>query len=1005
MKSIKIVLIGLFLLFSIQEVNAQFSKAEQKFLAAKFKVVTKGDALSGVRADGMPNTYGLPSIKEFVKKYKSSSVKSTSLITATFTDIGARTIFDLCSNGSPVNVWQDPTHPDRIHAVFVHSPPGQPYFLTRLSKYYFSSDKGATWTFISDVPSVKSGFASIDGFADGSALIVNHSGDGLGLTRAQAYKDLAPGLGSFTRLDAPGNNGYIWPRVISTSSLILSNKFVIIASGDVQEDTTLYNVNTNINYTPGTWLGWTKTSSDVAETYALARGADGRIGIVYRNNIAFDPSSYADVWFMESTNNGTSFNSPLKIFDANFTTDSLGLLRGISIAYRGNVPAVVFETIKQAQDDSFFPASPAKIRFWSSTLPGSDPNRSVVVADTNRVGYHPYFGVNDFMGTLCRPNIGVSSNGAVLFVSFSVPSDESGGTADTTVFMDIWLAASIDGGLTWPQLAKINPTSPRKDWRYASISKWNDVTSANYYCNMVALRGHVPGSFIYGYNNPESNEEYWSIRAVVNFGYTPPAPPILLTPLNNSIFISQTPLLDWSSVSGVTYNLQVSTNSGFTNNIVNLSGLTGSEYQVPSGLLQINTTYYWQVSCSNSNGTGIWSEIFNFTTLGVPNVPLLLNPANGSSVPTLLPTLNWNVVTGADTYGLQISTNIGFTTTVINLSGLTASQYQLASDTLQYNTVYYWRVNAENMYGTGAWSTPWNFSTQGALMAPILNSPVNGSSILSFIPLLDWNDLSGAVSYTVQVSLSNSFSSFVVNQSGISNSSYQIPNGTFSGNTLYYWRVRGVNGAGAGAWSYIWSFRVVSVPSQPILLSPQNNSTNQPPTPLFDWDSLNSANSFRLQISADSIFTALIFDTTGITQSKLQLRSNILSLNQKYYWRVNASNQAGTGPWSFIWNFTVTHSSILLSGSEIPKEYKMFNNYPNPFNPMTKIKFDLPKSSGVRITVFDVTGKELAVIVNETLQAGSYQTEWDASVYPSGVYFYRMQAGAFSETKRMMLIK
>ena len=83
----------------------------------------------------------------------------------------------------------------------------------------------------------------------------------------------------------------------------------------------------------------------------------------------------------------------------------------------------------------------------------------------------------------------------------------------------------------------------------------------------------------------------------------------------------------------------------------------------------------------------------------------------------------------------------------------------------------------------------------------------------------------------------------------------------------------------------------------------------------------------------------------------------------------------------------------------------MFNNYPNPFNPMTKIKFDLPKSSGVRITVFDVTGKEVAVIVNETLQAGSYQTEWDASAYPSGVYFYRMQADGYTETKRMTLIK
>ncbi len=1004
MKSIKIILIALFLLFSIQEVNAQFSKAEQNFLAAKYKIVKNGDAFSGVRADGMPNTYGLPSVKDFVKKYKTAREKSTNSVTATFTDMGARTIYDFCSNASPLNVWQDPTNPYNIHAVIIHNPPGDPSFLLRRSKYYLSTDKGVTWTYIAEVPFLRSGFPSIDGFSDGSALIVNHSTDGGGVQRAQAYKDLAPGIGSFTRLDAPGNNAYIWPRAISTTSIALSNKFIMIASINGQ-DTTRRNTCTDINFTPGIWLGWTTIPSDQAETFSLGRGTDGRIGIAFRNNDAMQPNDYADVWFMESTNNGTSFSTPLKIFDANFSTDSLGLLRGISMVYRGTSPAVVFETIKLTQDNSFFPNGQAKIRFWSNTLPGSDPNRSIVVADTNRVGFHPYIGVNDVMASLCRPNIGVSSNGNVLFVSFSVPSDELGGLSDTTVFMDIWLAASHDGGLSWPYLSKINPTTPRKDWRYVSMSKWNDVTGINYFCNMVALRGHIPGSYINGVGNGESNEEYWSIRAIINFGPVPPSPPSLLTPINNSTYISQTPMLDWSDVSGATYNLQVSTNSGFTNNLVNLSGLTSSQYQISSGLLQINTTYYWHVSCSNSNGTGIYSSTFNFTTLGVPNAPALLNPPNGSSGQPLTPTLNWTEVTGADTYGLQVSTDIGFTTTVINLYGLTAAQYQITSGALQYNTLYYWRANAENMYGIGAWSTPWNFSTQGSLIGPTLNSPANGSSILSFVPVLDWGDLSGAASYTVQVSLNNIFSSFVVNKDSLLSSSYQIPAGTLSGNTTYFWRARGVTEAGSGNWSAVWSFRVVSIPPQPVLVSPINNATNQSPTPLMDWDSLAAASNYRLQISTDSLFGAIVFDTTGIIPSRLQLRPNILGWNQKYYWRVNANNLAGTGPWSLVWNFHVHPNSVLLSSSEIPKEYKMFNNYPNPFNPMTKIKFDLPKSSGVRITVFDLTGKEVAVLVNEMLQAGSYQTVWDAGAYPSGVYFYRMVTENFVKTNKMTLIK
>lgn len=756
MKSIKIVFIALLFFFTVNELYAQFSNAEQKFLSTKYKIVLKDDAFAGIRADGMPNIYGLPSVKDFVKKYKTVREKSTNSVTATFTDIGARTTYDLCSNGSPVNVWQNPSNPDYVHAVFVHSPPGDPSFTVRKSKYYLSTDRGYSWSFLADVPFVRSGFASIDGFADGSALIVNHSADGGGTIRSQAYKDLAPGIGSFTRLDAPGNDGYIWPRVISTKSLILTNKFVFIASREMP-DINRYNVNTDINFTPGTWLGWTTILSDQAETYSLGRGTDGRIGLVYKNDDESNPSSYADVWFMESTNDGTSFSTPLKIFDANFSTDSLGMLRGISIVYRGNSPAVVFETIKQTQDGSFFPNSTANIRFWSNTLPGSDPNRSVVLADTNTVGFHPYIGVNDVMASLCRPNIGVSANGNVLFVSFSVPSEELGGTVDTTVFMDIWLAASPNGGLNWPVLEKINPTSPRKDWRYVSMSKWNDVSGSNYYCNMVALRGHIPGSYVNGIENGESNEEFWSIRALVYIGPLPPPPPNLLTPANNSIYISQTPMLDWSDVSGVTYNLQVSTNSGFSNNIININGHTSSGYQIASGLLQTSTTYYWRVSSTNSNGTGTWSNIYNFTTLGVPGVPVLNSPANGSNISTLLPLLNWNDGIIADTYGLQVSTNIGFTTTIINLSGLTLSQYQFAADTLQLNTVYYWRVNAANTYGTSAWSTPWNLTTPGIPAAPVLISPSNGSNISTLIPLLYWNNLPYASSYTVQVSVNNNF--------------------------------------------------------------------------------------------------------------------------------------------------------------------------------------------------------------------------------------------------------
>lgn len=91
--------------------------------------------------------------------------------------------------------------------------------------------------------------------------------------------------------------------------------------------------------------------------------------------------------------------------------------------------------------------------------------------------------------------------------------------------------------------------------------------------------------------------------------------------------------------------------------------------------------------------------------------------------------------------------------------------------------------------------------------------------------------------------------------------------------------------------------------------------------------------------------------------------------------------------------------------SEIPSKYFMFQNYPNPFNPVTYIKFDIPENEFVTIKVFDMLGHEVKILVNEKLNAGSYKVDWNASEYPSGVYFYRLQTDNYTEVKKMTLIK
>jgi hypothetical protein len=97
--------------------------------------------------------------------------------------------------------------------------------------------------------------------------------------------------------------------------------------------------------------------------------------------------------------------------------------------------------------------------------------------------------------------------------------------------------------------------------------------------------------------------------------------------------------------------------------------------------------------------------------------------------------------------------------------------------------------------------------------------------------------------------------------------------------------------------------------------------------------------------------------------------------------------------------------SISKLGTEIPAKYDLFQNYPNPFNPETKIKFDIIKSGITKLTVFDITGRTINTLVNEKLDAGSYEYMLNATALPSGIYFYKLESGNFVQTKRMILVK
>ena len=98
-------------------------------------------------------------------------------------------------------------------------------------------------------------------------------------------------------------------------------------------------------------------------------------------------------------------------------------------------------------------------------------------------------------------------------------------------------------------------------------------------------------------------------------------------------------------------------------------------------------------------------------------------------------------------------------------------------------------------------------------------------------------------------------------------------------------------------------------------------------------------------------------------------------------------------------------TAVETDEQQIPSTYTLFQNYPNPFNPTTNIRFAIPKSSNVKITVYDAIGKEVTTLVNNELNAGTHTISWNASGLASGIYLYRIEAGNFVQVNKMLLLK
>jgi hypothetical protein len=489
--------------------------------------------------------------------------------------------------------------------------------------------------------------------------------------------------------------------------------------------------------------------------------------------------------------------------------------------------------------------------------------------------------------------------------------------------------------------------------------------------------------------------------------YVRPLPPTqyLASPPAGSNNQPVAPVLFWHPIPGVSsYQLQVSTDSTIaTGLIVNDSTITDTSYQV-HGLAYV-TRYFWHVKAIGTGGA--FSLAWSFTTnVGPAATPMMASPMNGTAgLAVASIDFAWQSAQGATTYRLQISTDSTFATGIA-FEDSTLSDTAKSVTTLHTDRRYYWHVLAKGPGGSGNFSSAWFFETiKTAPLAASLVYPANGASSMQLIGLtFRWNNVLSATRYGFQLGADSTFATGLFKNDTALVDTTRIVNGLAAG-TRYFWRVRARNSAGWGGYSPAWAITtLIPLPGQVALVSPPSGALATSDSTTFIWHTTTpSATRYWFEISLDSTFASFNNIDSTLTDTETVFRS--MGGARWYYWRVRGGDLGGWGPFSESRAIHRIINAVAEQQSGLPQAYRLEQNFPNPFNPSTRIRFSLPRASDARLDIYNLLGEKVATLLNEHMEPGYYTVTFDASALASGVYLYRLVTSTGALVQKMVLTK
>ena len=493
---------------------------------------------------------------------------------------------------------------------------------------------------------------------------------------------------------------------------------------------------------------------------------------------------------------------------------------------------------------------------------------------------------------------------------------------------------------------------------------------------------------------------YWRVK-VVNNNYesdwsqtyrfqTEVGVPELIRPENNSFNIDNNIDMIWENILySDNYDIQIDTSNQFNSSALIIKENDNSSLSVTD--LQYDEDYFWRVRLTADNNTSDWSNISTFRTK--LKRPTLVIPADGSIDVPKKGDLEWVNDSDATIYDIQLSESNQFNTLIYDES---VSGLKFTYSGLENDKQYFWRVKSTRNKFESDWSEIYSFYTPSTIDRPQLIEPANLSNNLKLETIeLEWNELDNIEKYHIQISLDSEFDNLLIDNNDINSNTYEFNLDLES--QVYYWRIKGIRENNESEWSIVWSFSTTL--SKVNLFLPINNETNQGTKGTLEWEKVDKADKYNIELSDDENFLNLIQSVSG-SIDKNNIQYDGLEKNKKYYWRVNSESDIAIGEWSDVWNFTTSETQTSV---EFKNSRTTISVVPNPINETAVIKIDSDISSTLNIRLTDLNGGDILNLYNSNIIKGELlELPLNTNGIAKGVYLLILESE--NETKTIKVI-